>query len=111
MVAAAEGLVSQWRAAPPGTVQPVDADMTSVTFRVISETMLQAGDAAAGDGLERSNKAYLGPILWPLVYAVLGLPRWLPFPGRSARDRAERGMRDVVTSIVQARRRNPSNRS
>lgn len=110
MVAAAESLVAEWRAAPPGTVHPIDDDMTRVTYRVIADTMLQGGQAADTDGLERSNQAYMGPLVWPLLYAVFHLPRWLPYPGRSRRLEAERGMRAAVAAIVRARRLAPTAR-
>ncbi len=108
MVAAAERLVAEWRGKAPGSAQPIDDDMTRVTFRVIADTMLQGGQPAEGDGLERSNQAYMGPIAWPLLYAILRLPRRLPYPGRSGRLEAERDMRAAVAAIVQARRRDPA---
>jgi cytochrome P450 len=110
MVAAAEQTVTHWRASAPGTTQPIDDDMTRVTFRVISDTMLQGGDPAEGQGIEQSNQDYAKPIAWPLAYAVLGLPTWLPFPGRAARERAEQAMRSSVASIVRGRRKNPGAR-
>ena len=106
MAAAAEGLVAEWRTSPPGTVHQVDDDMTRVTFRVIAETMLKGGDGAEGDGLERSNQAYMGPISWPLLFALFRLPDWLPFPGGAGRRRAEIAMRAAVLRIVESRRAN-----
>jgi cytochrome P450 len=109
-VAAAEGLVAEWRAAKPGSTHPIDDDMTRVTFRVISETMLKGGDAAQGHGFERSNEDYMGPLAWPLLYSVLRLPGWLPFPGKSRRLRAEKDMRETVDRIVRSRRATPGSR-
>jgi cytochrome P450 len=86
MVAAAERLIAEWRAMPTGSMHAIDDDMTRVTFQV---TMLTGGDAAEGEGLERSNQTYIGPIAWPLLYAPFRLPNWLPFPGKSGRHRAE----------------------
>jgi cytochrome P450 len=105
-VAAAEGLVAAWGAAKSGLIHPIDDDMTRVTFQVISETMLKGGDAAQGHGLEFSNQAYMAPLAWPLLYSVLNLPSWLPFPGKPRRLRAERDMRETVDRIVRARRGN-----
>jgi hypothetical protein len=51
MVAAAERLIAEWRAMPTGSMHAIDDDMTRVTFQV---TMLTGGDAAEGEGLERS---------------------------------------------------------
>ena len=60
--------------------------------------------------LERSNQDYQLPISWPLAYAVLGLPGWLPYPGRSGRQRAEQKLRAVVGQTVRSRRDNPGDR-
>ena len=105
-VAAAEALVAEWGAAKSGSIRPIDDDMTRVTFQVISETMLKGGDGAQGHGFERSNQAYMAPLAWPLLYSVLRLPDWLPFPGKSRRLRAERDMRETVDRIIRSRRGN-----
>jgi len=110
MQAAADALIATWRTAPPGTVHLVDEGTTRATFRVISETMLASDDPTVTAALERSNTDYLLPISWPLVYAVLGLPRWLPYPRRAARKKAERDMRAAVGQLVAKRRRETQSR-
>jgi cytochrome P450 len=105
MARVAEAQVAHWLAARPGSLQPVDHDMTRATFQVIAETMLNAGNAAASRfGLEETNKAYMRPLAWPLLYGVLGLPANLPFPGKPARLRAESRMRADVLKIIRSRR-------
>jgi cytochrome P450 len=104
MVAAADGAIAHWRASAPGTTHRIDEDMTRATFRVISETMLPGGDTYVGPALERANMDYLLPISWPIAYAVLGLPGWLPYPGRAGMRRAEQRMRLAVADMIRARR-------
>src|SRR5262249_33215941 len=110
MVASAEEMISHWLSGPPGTTHRIDENMTHAAFDVIAETMLQGGDSAVGPVLERSNHDYQLPISWPLAYAVLGLPAWLPYPGRAGRRRAEQNLRSVVGNTVRARRDNPGDR-
>lgn len=110
MVAAAEGTIADWRASAPGTTHRIDEQMSKATFRVISETMLPGGDTHVGPALERSNMDYLSPISWPIAYAVLGFPAWMPFPGRAGMRRAEQRMRRAVADMIRARRNAPSGR-
>jgi cytochrome P450 len=110
MIAAADETIADWRASAPGATQRVDENMTKATFRVISETMLPGGDTYVGPALERSNLDYLLPISWPIAYAVVGLPAWLPFPGRAGMRRAEQRMRLAVADMIRARRDNASDR-
>jgi cytochrome P450 len=110
MVASAEKMIGHWRSRAPGTTHSIDEDMTHAAFDVIAETMLQGGDTTLGPAIEQSNHDYQLPISWPLAYAVLGLPDWLPYPGRSGRRRAEQNLRSVVGEIVRARRDNPGDR-
>ncbi len=108
MVAATEPTIAQWRASPPGTTHRIDEQMTRATFRVISDTMLPGGDAYVGPALERANTDYLMPISWPIAYGVLGLPGWMPYPGRAGMRRAEARMRTAVADMVRARRQSPT---
>jgi cytochrome P450 len=103
MARAAERLVATWRAAP-GSLQPIDRQMTEATFNVIAETMLAGGEDGVGSGLERTNGDYMRPLAWPLLWAVLRLPPCLPFPGRRRHLAAESAMRASVLAIVRKRR-------
>jgi cytochrome P450 len=104
MVAAADAAIGEWRHSVPGTMHRIDQDMSRATFRVISDTMLPGGDTYVGPALERSNTDYLLPISWPIAYAILGMPPWMPYPGRGGMRRAEQRMRLAVGDLVRARR-------
>lgn len=103
MAAAAEETIARWRTSS-GAVRRIDLDMTHATFRIISETMLHDDDPAVADVIERANQNYLTPISWPLAYCLVGVPQWMPYPGRASRRRAERDMRAVVHKLVANRR-------
>jgi cytochrome P450 len=107
MVAAAEETIARWRAAPQGSVHPIDKDVSDATYQVISETMLSDSTGAAfeRDELDKVRVA------WPMTFALLGLPEWLPYPGRAVKEAAERNIRASVLRMVQARRAEPSQRN
>ena len=104
MAQAAERLIALWGASPPGALQPIDRQMTEITFDVIAETMLAGARGARGSGLERVNGDYMRPLAWPLLWAILHLPRTLAFPGKRRHVAAEKAMRESVAAIVSTRR-------
>jgi cytochrome P450 len=108
MARAAQRIIDRWRAAPAGATQPVDRQMTEITFEVIAETMLAGAEGREGHGLAHTNSDYMDPLAWPLLWAVLRLPQNLPFPGRRAHVKAEREMRAAVLDIVRSRRSAPA---
>ena len=107
MVAAAEETIDRWRARPPGAKHAIDIDVSDATYRVISDTMLTGSDGAAFARAELDKVRQS----WPLAYAVLGLPRWMPHPGQGTKQRAERHIRESVGRMVRARRDSPSERN
>ncbi|MGZ5822592.1 MAG: cytochrome P450 [Hyphomicrobium sp.] len=106
MNTAAEDTIAEWRKAPPGTVQPIDANMSDASYAVISDTMLAGADGQAFDRADLGNVRYS----WPFAYALLGLPTWLWYPNRGRKERSEKRMREAVLRLVQSRRANPGPR-
>ena len=104
-VAASQRLLARWRAAPPGSVQPVHEDMTRATFDVISSTLLPSSDAAFADTLQRHLLALQRHAGWDLLYATLKAPSWSPRPGGMARQRAIVALRSRVMGVLRERRR------
>ena len=86
MNTAAEDTIRESREAPPGTVQPIDTDMSDASYAVISDTMLAGSDGQAFDRADLGNVRYS----WPLAYALLGLPDWLWYPNRGRTRRRAR---------------------
>ena len=106
MNAAADTIIRKWSKSPPGTVQPIDTDMSDASYAVISDTMLAGTDGPAFDRADLGNVRYS----WPLAYALLGLPDWLWYPHRARKELSERRMREAVLKLVQSRRANPGTR-
>ena len=105
-VRATEALVGKWRAAPAGAAQPIDRDMTQVTFEVISATLLRSADRTVGPVVEESMRAFQSAGGWGQLYAMLGAPSWLPRPGLISGGRAIRTLRAAVAAMLNERRAN-----
>ncbi len=101
-VDATERLVARWRARPGE--QPIDRDMTRVTFEVISSTLLPSADASLGAVFERSMGGFQRAAGWSLFYASTGLPGWLPRPGMLSSARAAATLRRATDAVLQERR-------
>ena len=106
MNTAAEDTIADRQRAQPGTVQPIDANMSDASYAVISDTMLAGADGEAVAGRRPRQRAYS----WPFAYALLGLPTWLWYPNRGRKERSEKRMREAVLRLVQSRRANPGPR-
>lgn len=103
-VRATEALVAKWRAAPAGAAQPIDRDMTQVTFDVISATLLPSADRTVGPVIEDSMGAFQRAGGWGQLYAMIGAPAWLPRPGLVSGGRAIRTLRSAVAALLRERR-------
>lgn len=103
-VRATEALVTKWRAAPAGSAQPIDRDMTQATFAVISATLLPSADGTVGPVVEDSMGAFQRAGGWGQLYAMLGAPSWLPRPGLVSGGRAIRTLRSAVAAMLRERR-------
>jgi cytochrome P450 len=104
MRAAAENIVANWRAAPPGTIHTVHRDMMRAVFDVMSKTMLAGVPDDLLATIEKGNDRYYRSVNWWLLCLMVGLPRWLPRPGRKAMREHEQRLRQAVSKLVLARR-------
>ena len=100
-VHATEALMARWRAAPAGSAQAVDRDMTRATFDVISATLLPSADHAT---VEKSMGLFQRAGGWGQLYAMAGAPLWLPHPGMASGARATRMLRAAVAAMLRERR-------
>ena len=100
-VQAADDMLRRW---PAGGVQPIDEEMSRVTFAVISETLLPAADESTRARFQRSVQAMQHHGGWDILFAYLGLPVWMPRPGGLEKLRAMKWMRETVRALVRPRR-------
>lgn len=105
----AEAQIERWRqsasAMPGGAVQRIDHDMTEATFRVISATMFGGAADAEGRLIQDNADTMLRWVSWEIGYAIVGLPWWVPHPGKLPRLLASRRMRAAVHGILARRRK------
>ena len=99
-VRAAEATVARWRASPPGTIEPIDEDMTQVTFDVITSTLLPSSDESFGRTVQDSILTLQRYGGWDILYVSMNMPRWVPKPGMFAGPRAVLRLRSVVMKLM-----------
>ncbi len=105
MAQPAEELLAKWRAAPPGSVQQVDHDMTDATFAVIERTMLQGGAPRESAIIKRATGQSLAYISWEIMYGALNVPLWFPHPASWILKRSAKRLRGAVADIIVRRQR------
>ena len=105
MSSAAKRVVERWRAAGQTSVQNVDQTMIRASFEIIAETMLPHDDGFDIALIERCMADYLAVSTWDIAYALLHVPQWMPFPGKSRSRSAAKTMRRAMADLVEERRR------
>lgn len=104
MIAAAEATRDRWLALPPGATVDLGHEMMVTTFEIILDTMLSGPEGMDVARIEQGVADFLGATPWMFALAVLGAPRWLPYPGRGPAMAATRTMRGTVLERVAERR-------
>ena len=105
MSAAANRVVERWRQAGQHSVQHVDQTMIRASFEIIAETMLPHDDGLDIALIERCMSDYLAVSTWDIVCALLHMPEWMPFPGKSKSRRTASTMRRAMADIIDERNR------
>jgi cytochrome P450 len=104
MSAAGAAQLARWSARPPGTLQPIDRDMSETTFQVISHTMFAgSADREAAEIMQSADIA-LSSVSWDIAAALVHLPAWVWYPGKYKRRRAGDRLRAAVSSLLDRRR-------
>ena len=111
MSGAAEAMLATWSSDTSGGYRSIDKDMTRLTFRVISDTVLPGGDEHIGKAIERASGDYFGSISWTFVYRFFNVPWWMPHPGRQRMLRAEKFLRTSVAQLIAARKASSAKRN
>ncbi|MGV1906102.1 cytochrome P450 [Agrobacterium cavarae] len=93
-----------------GGAVDIGHEMMKTTFDIIVETMMSGGHGIDVERVERSITDYLRPSGWTFALGVVGAPDWTPYPGRQRAMRAVEFLRSSLMSVLEERRRNPSDR-
>ena len=96
--------VEQWRTAKQDGPIDVAAAMTRTTFNIIVETMFAGSTRLDAERYSRALATSFETLPWHLIYSVLGLPEWMPFPHRRRARRAREFLHRDIERIVAARR-------
>jgi cytochrome P450 len=103
MIAAAERTRERW-AARDRTEVDIGHEMMRTTFDIIVETMMSGGNGIDVDRVEQGITDFLKPSGWMFALGILGLPRWVPYPGRSKAEAATLYLRSSLAKVVAERR-------
>jgi len=108
MTAAAQRSADRIVAAGPRAINMLDEMVTS-TFDVISDVTFSGGDGFDRDAVLRAIDDYIAEAGKLSLFDILGLPDWLPRPGRAMSGRALKDMKRIADGAIDARaERGPS---
>jgi cytochrome P450 len=103
MTAAAERSAARIAAAGPRAVD-MAAEMVRTTFDVIADVTFSGDGTFDAEGVHRGIDAYIAEAGRISLFDILGLPDWVPRPGRLVAVSAVAGMKRVADAAVEARR-------
>jgi cytochrome P450 len=109
MVAAAERTRDRWASYPPGVEIDVAREMMRTTFDIILNAVFPGRHNIDCDLMEQSITNYVESTSWIVALAMVGAPRWVPYPGVHKTRRARDHLRQVLDSLVVEAKRNPGN--
>lgn len=104
-VQCAQSLVSEWRLVPRDAIFDVAPAMSRVTFDIILKAVLGPGaqDLDRNKFLAAINPS-LSTIAWRFLYARIGAPGFLPFPGAGRVAESVRWLHRAISRLVAQRR-------
>lgn len=106
--AAAERRIERWLSPQHGPTIDAAQAMTRTTFDIIVAAMLGGAETLDAERYGRALKENFNAIPWHVIYDILSLPQWLPFPGRGRALRARDFLHRDIARIVAARRAKPA---
>lgn len=104
MTAAAERSASRIAQAGPRAVNLLD-EMITTTFDVIAEVTFSGDGSFDREAVHRAIEAYIDEAGKISLLDVLGVPDWVPRPGRVMSLQAMSGMKEAADAAIEARAR------
>jgi cytochrome P450 len=98
---------ARWRAAPRGGPVDAAAAMTRTTFDIIVEAMLGGAAQLDAERYSRALTESFATIPWHLIYVVLSIPAWVPYPYRRRALRAREFLHRDMHRLIEGRRASP----
>jgi cytochrome P450 len=109
MVAAAERTRDRWSSLPPGVEIDVASEMMRTTIDIVLNTLFPGQHTVECDLMEQSFTHYLTPTPWVFALAMLGAPRWVPYPGVQRVRRAVNDLYRILDSLIAEMKHEPAN--
>ncbi|MGJ8547074.1 MAG: cytochrome P450 [Sulfitobacter sp.] len=100
---AAERAAQRVADAGPKALDYLD-EMVTTTFDVISDVTFSGGDTFDRDGVHRAIDDYIAQAGKISLFDILGLPAWVPRPGRMMSGAGLRDMKALADEAIEARR-------
>lgn len=91
-------------AASSGRAADMFAEMVAATFEVISDVTFSGGEAFDRGAVHRAIEDYISHAAKVSVLDLLGVPGWVPRPGRMMAGPAMREMRRIADTAIDSRR-------
>ena len=102
MTTAAERAIARIEAAAPRAVNMLD-EMVATTFDVISDVTFSSGQQFDRAAVHRAIDQYIAEAGKISLFDILGLPDWMPRPGRVMSGQALREMKAMADRAITAR--------
>lgn len=102
MSAAATRSVGRIRAAGPRAIDFLE-EMVSTTFDVISDVTFSGDSTFDRDGVHKAIDAYISEAGKVSLFDILGMPDWVPRPGRAFHAGGVAQMKDMADRAIAAR--------
>jgi cytochrome P450 len=92
-------------AASNGRAADMFAEMVAATFEVISDVTFSGGEGFDRGAVHRAIEDYIGHAAKVSVLDLLGVPGWVPRPGRMMAGAAMREMKRIADEAIESRRK------
>lgn len=92
-------------AASTGRAADLFAEMVAATFEVISDVTFSGGEGFDRNAVHRAIEDYISHAAKVSLLDLLGLPGWVPRPGRVMAGAAMRDMKRIADEAIESRRK------
>ncbi len=111
MIGAALRTRDRWHALPSGVEIDIAHEMMRTTFDIILNTMLPGRGSIDAELMERSVTSYLESTSWIVALAMIGAPRWVPYPGMYRARRERKRLQLMLETLILEAKQTPGDRN
>jgi cytochrome P450 len=111
MIAGAEDTRDRWRSLPAGAEVDVAREMRLTTFNIVLNTLLPGRHSFDPELMQRAITDSMEPTSWIVALAVIGAPRWLPYPGIHRASRARKHFHRTLEAMIEQAKQSADHRN